>query len=430
MTANTVSMSEVKNLVNYTIDNNIRLQEQGKMPIAVSLEADAGIGKTSILQQIAEERGMTFAKISLHEMDEVGDMLGYPQKEYECQIAKAVKDKDGSVKMQVLPGTVWLNEKQMDSKDKGTAIRQTGKTRMGYAKPAWVPEYNENGTLCVLDDYVRATPQLLQACMELTLTQKYTSWSLPKKTTICLTNNPDNGEYNVGSLDEAQRSRFLNFSVLWSQDAWAEWAEKAKVDGRCINFALTYASELFNSDEQGNRICNPRSFVMFADMISGVKDWDVPRSLSFISTVASGCFKDSDGRFSKMFSSFIRNKMHLLIQPKDVLLGSWKDISAKLEQTVYDQNGQYRPDIASLIERRFTNYVNAWLDTDGKTPIATVKDRIVDLLDFHGEPGHDRIFTRDMFYHCIKTITDGHRNQTNKLMFEPKIAAILASRTA
>lgn len=155
MATNTVSMDQVKNLVNYTIDNNLKLQEAGKTPIAISLEASAGIGKTSILQQIAEERGMNFTKISLHEMEEAGDILGFPQLEYECQMAKKVKAEDGTVKMQVLPKAAWLNAKQIEMMDKNIALRQTGKTRMGYAKPAWVPEYNENGNLVVLDDYVR-----------------------------------------------------------------------------------------------------------------------------------------------------------------------------------------------------------------------------------------------------------------------------------
>lgn len=155
MSNTTISMKEVKNLINYTIDNNVKLEEDGKTPIAISLEAPAGIGKTSILQQIAEERGMRFTKISLHEMEESGDLLGFPQVEYECQIAKKVKAEDGTIKAQILPGTVWLNAKQMDAKDNNTMFRQTGKTRMGYAKPAWVPEYNENGNLVCLDDYVR-----------------------------------------------------------------------------------------------------------------------------------------------------------------------------------------------------------------------------------------------------------------------------------
>jgi len=418
-------MKQAKRLINYAIDNNLRLAEAGKTPIAISLEASAGIGKTSLIQQIAEERNMGFTKISLHELEESGDLLGYPELEYECQMAKRVKDKEGNVKMQVMPGTVWLNAKQMDMMDKSTAIKQTGKTRMGYAKPAWVPEYNENGTIVCLDDYVRANPQLLQSCMELILTQRYTSWSLPKKTTICLTNNPDDGSNNVNSLDEAQRTRFLNYDVAWDMDAWSQWAEKANVDGRCINFVMSYSNELFNADAEGNRICNPRSFVMFADMIGGIKDWDNPESLSFIQMIAQGCFKDEGSRFGTMFAAFIRNKMHLLIQPKEMLLGGWDRVKDILENTVYDSNGQYRPDIASLLERRFSNYVNAWLDSDEQTPIAKVKERILDFINLP-EKGGKILFNKDLFLHMIKSITSEHKNQTNKLLFEPKIAVMLS----
>lgn len=424
MAVNTVSMDQVKSLINYTIDNNLKLQEEGKMPIALSLEATAGIGKTSIVRQIADERKMGFTKINMAQLEEAGDLIGFPQVEYECQIAKLVKDKDGNTKRQIMPGTVWLNAKQMDTMNKDT-FRQTGKTRMGYAKPGWVPEYNENGNIVLADDYVRANPQLLQACMDLILEQKYVSWSLPKKTTIILTNNPDDGSNNVNSLDEAQRTRFLNYDIAWDCDAWMKWAESASVDGRCINFVASYSSELFNADDEGNRICNPRSFVMFADMISGVKDWDNADSLNFISTIAKGCFKDEGGRFSQMFTSFLRNKMHLLIQPKDMLLGGWDRVKGILEASIYDTDGQFRPDIASLLERRFSNYVSAWLDSPEQTPIAKVKDRILDFME-NEEKGGKRLFNKDLMYHMIKSITSDHKNQTNKLLYEPKIAKVLA----
>ena len=73
MANNTVSMNEVKNLVNYTIDRNRELEADGKNPVAVSIEASAGIGKTSIIRQIAKERGMTFVKLNMAQLEEPGD---------------------------------------------------------------------------------------------------------------------------------------------------------------------------------------------------------------------------------------------------------------------------------------------------------------------------------------------------------------------
>lgn len=421
---NTITMDEVKNLVNYTIDNNLKLQEAGKMPIAISLEATAGIGKTSIIQQIAAERNMTLTKLNLAELDEPGDLIGFPAIEYECQVCVPVKDANGQVKAKVLPDTVWINAKQMENPPIGQKYRHTGKTRMGYAKPAWVPEYNDNGTIVLFDDYVRASQQLLQATMTLILNQSYISWSLPKKTTIVLTNNPDDGTSNVNSLDEAQRTRFMNFEIEWSKTAWSKWAEAYGMDNRCINFVMSFADEIFEADQAGNHICNPRSFSMFANMIAGIEDWDDVESLDFINTIAKGCFKDESGRFSKMFTTFLRNKMHLLISPKQMLLDDWTKVRPVLEQTMYDQNGLYRADLATLLERRFTNYVDVWLDSSEQTPISKVKERILDFVNANNSG--KKLFSPDLFHHMIKNITANHRNQTNKLLFEPEIAKLLS----
>lgn len=153
--AKSIGMGEVKPLLNYVIDNNIKLQEKGITPIAIGIEGSAGIGKTSVIQQVAEERGMQCTKISLHEMEEAGDIIGFPLKEYECQVGQKYKADDGTVKVKLIKDSVWMNEKQLDNPPSGLLFKQTGRTRMAYAKPAWVPEYNEKGNLVILDDYVR-----------------------------------------------------------------------------------------------------------------------------------------------------------------------------------------------------------------------------------------------------------------------------------
>ena len=50
-----LTLDEAKNILRYIIKNNKNLQEKGQYPIAVSLCGDAGIGKTSICDQLSEE---------------------------------------------------------------------------------------------------------------------------------------------------------------------------------------------------------------------------------------------------------------------------------------------------------------------------------------------------------------------------------------
>ena len=92
MELNKVNLEEYKTIFQYIIENNKRLVEVGKIPTAISLEADSGIGKTSTILQIAEELNMGFIKLNLSQCEELGDLIGFPIKEYyvcsdegECQ---------------------------------------------------------------------------------------------------------------------------------------------------------------------------------------------------------------------------------------------------------------------------------------------------------------------------------------------------------
>ena len=46
MAKEVIPMKRVKELLNHTIDNNLKLEEKGITPIAVSFEGEAGTGKT------------------------------------------------------------------------------------------------------------------------------------------------------------------------------------------------------------------------------------------------------------------------------------------------------------------------------------------------------------------------------------------------
>ena len=50
--------------------------------------------------------------------------------------------------------------------------------------------------------------------------------------TRCST-NPDDGNYQVTSMDVAQTTRFSTINLKFDIKCWAEFAEKVGVDGRC-----------------------------------------------------------------------------------------------------------------------------------------------------------------------------------------------------
>lgn len=185
------TLKEIKPILKYIIENNITLQENGQKPVSVNLCGPAGYGKSAIAEQIAKELDANYIFLSLSQLSDPAELCGWPVKEhYVC------KDDDCQ----------WITGELIEAYTKA-GYHITEETRMGYAIPAWLKGLDPNRqTICVLDDYSRATPALLQACMQICYEQKYISWELPPKTSIILTTNPDDGSFNVTGMDEAQMS--------------------------------------------------------------------------------------------------------------------------------------------------------------------------------------------------------------------------------
>ena len=404
MTNNEITLNEFKEVFSYLLDNNKHLEDNNLRPIAVGVEGEAGIGKTTLIEDIAKERGMTMCKVNLAQLEEIGDLVGMPIKEYEVAWVE-----NGQVKQ-----TRWMPESQTKHLD--LRLKLTGKVRMSYAPPAWLPmDENPNGTIVFLDDYTRANSMFMQATMEIINTASYISWKLPKYTSIVLSSNPDDGQFSVTSLDNAQKTRFINFNVKFNIEDWAKWAEEAEIDGRAINFELYYGNEIFKK-HNNIQIVNPRSYTTFCKAISGLKNWDNPDTLALILQISKGCFlNDKDNIIGNLFTTFMANKLDRLIQPKDMIELKWDTLEPKMRHCVYD-NGNFRPEIASVLTIRFMNYVLPLLATKGATKESVVYDRILEIVN-----NDEMLFSEDLIFHLVKTLISKYPGRTGKLLMNPII---------
>lgn len=408
---NEINLQEFKKILNYLIDNNRKLVDEGKRAIAIGCEGEAGTGKTSIMEQIAEERGMTFIKLNLAELEESGDLVGFPLKEFKINEL----DENGNVVC-----SKWVAHDLLSTyfQKPCETYEITNESRMSYATPAWLPrEENPNGVLLVLDDYSRASSILVQATNELICRGTYVSWNLPKYTTIALTTNPDNGEYQVTTMDEAQKTRFVNFSIRFDLSVWASWAEFAGLDSRGINFLLSYPEVLESKD--GVNKANSRSYTMFINAISGIDDWSAPENLALILNISKGCFPfDKDNIIGGLFTTFIANKLDKLVSPKDMLLQSWDTVKGKIKKCVYD-DGEYRPEIASVLATRLLNYSMVYFGTKG-CKSSVVQDRLLDIIN-----SEDKLFSEDLIFNIVKNLATKYSAKMNKVLMIPAIRAKL-----
>ena len=241
----------------------------------------------------------------------------------------------------------------------------------------------------------------MQATMELIDRQEYISWKLPKNWHIVLTTNPDNGEYNVTSLDIAQRTRFISVEVKFDVNVWAKWAEKANIDGRCINFMLMHPEVVTSS-------VNPRAITTFFNSISSIEKFE--DSLPIIQMIGEGSV---GAEVSTMFTMFINNKMDKIISPQDILTNTNEAYVVGALNSAVGQGNDFRADISSVIATRIVNY--SLTHAENHSVSDAMVNRLVKLTT------DCDAFTDDLRYYMVKEIVNGNKSKFSKLMMNSSV---------
>ena len=257
----TYSPNETLSILKDLINANDKIMETGGVPISLSLVGTPGLGKTTICRELAKELNRDFYKLNLAQLTEPSELIGYYSKEYEVMKGTQVR---------------WVTENLLP-KATDAGFQYTNKTRTIPCPPDWIVNLKDNGIL-LLDDYSRSNTLFSQAVMELINEQTMVGWDLkPKKIQIILTENPDDGEYNVASMDKAQQDRMMRINMVWDAKDWAERAEKINLDERLINFVLWAPELLEQKKDQGisaSGNVTPRMMDKFFSLVSTIDDFE------------------------------------------------------------------------------------------------------------------------------------------------------------
>jgi hypothetical protein len=384
-----LNVKEAKQFLKHIIDNNRYLQQQNKPPVAVEVIGDSGIGKTSTIVQLANELDLNFVKLNLAQIEELGDLVGFPIRQFEvCQ------DNDKCL---------WIDEHAVDEYTK-QGFKFTGKNRMSYCPPEWISGKSTGGIL-LLDDWNRADIRFIQAVMELIDRQQYISWELPKDWHIILTSNPDNGDYLVNSIDNAQKTRFISINLKFDINCWSEWAEDTEMDNRCINFLLKHP-ELVSTNT------NSRSISTFFNSISSLKTFD--GELGLIQMIGEGSV---GSEFTTMFTMFINNKLDKIISPETIMNHESEEYILNTLKGVIGKEDKYRADLASILSTRIVNY-SLFYSKSNKIEKSYI-DRLAYLMN-------EDIFAVDLKYKIVKSIYNGNSSSFKTLMMNKTLIKFLS----
>lgn len=297
---------EVEDFLLHTFAANARAEAAGRRKTPICIWGQHGIGKTQLVEQIAQSRGYKWAYVAPAQFEEMGDLVGMPR----------------------------------------IADQAHGKAATEFVPPNWVPREEGPGIL-LIDDVNRADDRILRGIMQLLQNFELVSWKLPPKWQVVLTANPDGGDYSVTPMDFAMLTRMMHISMVFDLKRWAAWAERHHVDPRGINFVLTYPEVV-----TGERT-TPRTLVQFFESIQSIDP--LQAHLGLVKMLGDACL---DPATVTAFISYVGNRLSKLPSPQDIL--DAEDFQREIGEPVRDlvMGGETkRVDILSVVATRLFNHL-------------------------------------------------------------------------
>ena len=330
--------SEVKE---WLIENILDNAKRDRNKISLNVWGQPGCSKTSLVKSLEnypveynnkKYNGFEIVDIPLSQVEEMGDILGFPIEEIE------MANKNGSVWIKSVDSLIssYLKEGYVN----------TGGQRTVYAPPSWVPTEEKPGII-LFDDGNRASQRIMKGLMQLVQDYRTISWKLPKGWTIVFTGNPDNRFNQVTSMDNAQLTRMKHITLIPDAVEWATWATSNNIDDRLISFILRYPEMMV-----GKERTNPRTLAEFGRALTRfphLSDEEYKK-------VTIEAYASLDEETVETMMVFFTRTAELVIDPIIVLENS---VKAKEELKRLMGNKEPRIDIVNVINDRLFAYITS-----------------------------------------------------------------------
>jgi len=202
-----------------------------------------GIGKSSIVKQIAKEKGIGFIDLRLALMDPT-DLKGIP----------------------------------FYDKESHTAL---------WAPPAFLPREGEG--ILFLDELNSAAPVVQSSAYQLILDRRVGEYELPEGWALVAAGNREGDRGVTYRMPAPLANRFVHFELEVSVDDWREWAYKNRLDSRIIAY-ISYKSEhlfTFDAKSESKSFATPRSWEYVGNILKAKLD----RTL-YLETISGAVGKD------------------------------------------------------------------------------------------------------------------------------------------
>ncbi len=228
-----------------------------------------GIGKSSIVKQIAQEKNLEFIDLRLSLLDPT-DLKGIP-------------------------------------------FFDSNNNEALWAQPNFLPKEPASQGILFLDEINTAPPSVQAAAYQLVLDRKVGDYELPKGWAIVAAGNSESDRGVVYRMPPPLANRFIHLEMEVSFEDWKSWAYQKSIEPAIIAFLNFDSSKLFNFDPSSNEksFATPRSW----EYVDRVLKSNIPKASEL--EVLSGAI----GKETAVGFIGFKKVMHRLPNIEDILEG-------------------------------------------------------------------------------------------------------------
>ena len=225
-----------------------------------------GLGKSSIVQQIAKANKLKLIDIRLAQAD-ITDLNGMP----------FMNQTTG--KASFFPFDMWPTE-DMEPPE-------------GYG-----------GWLILLDELSSCAQSVQAAAYKVILDRQVGMHKLHDKVAMIAAGNLSTDKAIVNRMSTALQSRMIHFEITIDHKGWIDWASANKIDHRIISFINFKPDALHKFDPNHNDVthANPRTWEFLSDIIKPMDSLEVMDMATFAGTVSEGMAREWFG-YTQIYQS-------------------------------------------------------------------------------------------------------------------------------
>ncbi|WP_457745397.1 AAA family ATPase [Sulfurimonas sp.] len=279
-----------------------------------------GIGKSSIVKEIALSKNIGFIDLRLALMDPT-DLKGIP----------------------------------FYDKESHTAL---------WAPPAFLPQSGEG--ILFLDELNSAAPSVQSSAYQLILDRRVGEYELPEGWAIVAAGNREGDRGVTYRMPAPLANRFVHFELEVSVDDWRDWAYKVHLDSRIIAY-ISYKNEhlfTFDAKNESKSFATPRSWEYVANILKS----NIDTSL-LLDTISGAVGKD----VAVGFLSFIK-VMNKLPDIEAILAGNIEHYSEEVDVLYALSSGLVSAYLQNPSEENLENLLAYTLKMKSEFAVMIVQD--------------------------------------------------------